>query len=595
MITDAGRVPIGRRAWIGAGRHGASLAPDGTIDWYAAGGLTAPPDLRRLLDGAGPALRVGPVREGSGAGRHLPATEMHYRPGTGIVETRSDGGAGRQLQVVDFVPAGGEGGVVRLVRALAGPVDVEVEVMVARSSRDAAPSGTGLVMDRLAVHAPGLFESAPLDRDTPRWRAVIRLDTGEEMAVSAGRETPVGTDQARRMLSDAEAAWRGWLGPVVVGGPYRAAVERALVSVKALTGPSGAPAAAGTTSLPRRVGSERSSDDRWIRVRDVARAVDVLARAGLAEDAEAAEAWLRRAVTEADRPVPTWLDPDGQPVPEPEELPYEGWRRSQPVSSGRAPLIDVGLIGAITAAVGASMRGPGGRADDPGPLSAAFDAVAEATDWAADHWSAPDAGRWEIERPPRLYVAGRISVCTALDRMARLARAANPLDLRAVAWQQERRGILSWLEADAVAADGGLRMDPGSEQADAALLAALPDGPWPAAHPVVVATVERVLDRLSSDRLLYRYSDQVADERSGPDLPDLQASLEAVRALAGARRWEEAHDRMERVVGLLEGAGPGLLAETADPLSGELYGNFPSTAAALALVDAALALEAGPR
>jgi hypothetical protein len=38
----------------------------------------------------------------------------------------------------------------------------------------------------------------------------------------------------------------------------------------------------------------------------------------------------------------------------------------------------------------------------------------------------------------------------------------------------------------------------------------------------------------------------------------------------------------------------GLLAETADPLSGELMGNLPSTATHLALIDAALCLEAGP-
>jgi GH15 family glucan-1,4-alpha-glucosidase len=138
-------------------------------------------------------------------------------------------------------------------------------------------------------------------------------------------------------------------------------------------------------------------------------------------------------------------------------------------------------------------------------------------------------------------------------------------------------------------------MDPGSDEADAALLAVAWSGPWPAAHPVVGATVDRVLERLSSGPLLHRYSDRVADERAGPDLPDLEASLLGVRALARLGRWEEAHERMEGIAGLVAGAGPGLLSETADPLSGELYGNFPSTAAGLALVEAALALDAGPR
>jgi GH15 family glucan-1,4-alpha-glucosidase len=179
--------------------------------------------------------------------------------------------------------------------------------------------------------------------------------------------------------------------------------------------------------------------------------------------------------------------------------------------------------------------------------------------------------------------------------MARLARAANPLDLRAAGWQQEGRGILSWLESQAVAADGGLRMDASSDEADAALLAAAWTGPWPLGHPVVGATVDRVLERLSSGPLVHRYSDRVADERAGPDHPDLQASLLAVRALASLGRWEEAHERMEGVASLARRAGPGLLSETADPVSGELYGNFPSSGAALALVNAAFALEGGPR
>ena len=608
MLTDASRVPIGRRAWIGDGRRGASLAPDGTIDWYAQDGLAAPPDIWRLLDDSGPAVRVGPVRDRGDSTRHLPAATAVYRPFTNVIETVSEGPGGRRVSVVDFLPwpaSDAHAGIVRLVRALSGPVDVEIEVLAGPSrrpgggSRAVVPHGNGVLLDGLPVLAPGPFVAAPLDRDTGRWRSVVRLDTGQEIVASLGFDHPISPDSAHRLLDDTQTAWRSWTGLVGYVGPYRSAVERALLAVRSLTGPTGAPAAAGTTSLPRRVGSERSSDGRWIRLRDAVAAVGVYADCGMPEDAEAVETWLRRTVQEAHLPWPAWFDSDGQPVPEAEELPLTGWRRSQPVLSGRAggeP--DPGLVGAVCSVIGASMRGPGGRAGDPGQLSAAWPALAEATDWAADHWRLPDSGVWEITRPYRLYTAGRISVLSALDGMARRARSVNPLDLRAAAWQQERRDLFSWLESEAVAADGGLKMDgtPGApDEADAALLEVAWSGPWPAAHPIVPATVDRVLDRLSSGPLLYRYSDRVSDERAGPDHPDLEASLLAVQALAALGRWEEAHERMEASTGLIERAGPGIMAETADPVSGQLYGNFPHTAAALALVNAALALESGPR
>jgi GH15 family glucan-1,4-alpha-glucosidase len=602
VITEPARVPIGRRAWIGDGRRGASLAPDGTLDWYASGGLTADPDLWCLLDDSGPAVRVGPRRDSRGAAHHLPPSDLAYRPGTNVVATVSEGAGGRRLSVTDFVPWAGAGGVIRLIRALSGPVEVELEVMTGPDrrpkggSRPIAPTGSGLLLDGLPIHSPVPLEADPLDRDRGRWRALFHLDSGEEAAVAIGVEHPVGPDAARRLLADTETAWRSWLSTVGYSGPYRAAVERALLSVRTLTGPGGAPAGAGTTSLPRRVGSERSTDDRWVRLREVAEAVPVLSAAGLPEDAEAAEAWLRRTLTDAHLPWPAWFDADGQPVPEFEEQAFEGWRRSGPVGHGRALLeADHGQAGVVTAAIGASMRGPGGRSNDPGPLSAAFEALAGGADWAADHWREPDSGRWEIARPARVYVAGRVSAWSALERMAALARSMNPLSLQAAGWKEDGREIRSWLESDALARDGGLRIDDRSDDADAALLEVAWSGPWPPQHPVVQRTVARVLERLSSGPFLYRYSDRVTDDRVGPDLPDLEASLMAVRALASLERWDEAHERMEAIVGVVARAGSGLLSETADPVSGQLYGNFPSTGASLALVAAAFALAAGPR
>lgn len=605
MITDPGRVPLGRRAWIGDGRRGASVTADGTVDWYCSSGLTGEPDLWRLLDPSGPAVRVGPVRDGGGATRHLPPSRQAYCPATNVVETVMDAGGGRSVAVSDFMPWPGPGlespgGIVRLVRSLSGPVDVEIEVIPGwRRGTEVAPSTRGLLAASLEIGSPVPFRFDPFGRDGDRWRAVLRLDAGEEAVVTIGPrqvDLPATPTAAHRAMEDTEEAWRSWLAGAAIGGAYRPGVERALLAVRVLTGPGGATHSSGTACLPRRVGSERSSDDRWVRLADVAAAAPILAAAGLVEDAEAAEAWMRGTLSNAHLPWPAWFDADGQPVPEAEDWPFAGWRGSGPVRWGRDAIgADIGTIGHVVAAIGSVRSGPFGRPGDSGPLAAAWPALAEATDWATDRWRQPDPGRWEIPRPTRRYVAGRLDLWYALDRMARLARAANPLDLQAVAWQQEARELLRWLEGPALAPDGGLRMDGGSDadDADSALLSVTDRGPWAPWHPIVEATVDRILERLGSDLLLYRYSDRVSDDRAGPDNPDLQASLLAVRALGRMGRWDEAHERMEAVEGRL-GAGSGHFSETVDPLSGDLLGNFPCPATALAFVEAALTLETGP-
>jgi GH15 family glucan-1,4-alpha-glucosidase len=407
---------------------------------------------------------------------------------------------------------------------------------------------------------------------------------------------PQSAESAQAAAAATEAAWRSWLTPLIYDGPYRTAVERSLLAVRSLCGPGGAPAAAGTTSLPRRPGSERGSDDRWVGLRHAAAAAATWAAAGFPEDAEGAESWLAEMARATPLPWPVALDADGQPVPDLEELGLAGWRRSGPVVTGRpSGLMDLDLFGDVVAAYGVSIGGPGG-AGGLAPLSAAWAALAAAVDWAGDHWIDPDAGVWESVGPPALLVASRVQVWSALDRMARLGRAANPLDLQAAAWQQEARRLLTWLETEGPAADGGLRRDaaPGrGEQPDAALLRIAWQGPWPRAHPIVAATVERTLEQLGSSGFVYRQGPEVDDGRAGPDNPDLLASLWAVRALARLGRWEEAHAAMEAVVAA--GGALGLLAEAVDPISGELMGNLPASAVHLALVDAALALAEGPR
>ncbi|HET9689567.1 MAG TPA: glycoside hydrolase family 15 protein [Acidimicrobiales bacterium] len=617
MITASSAVPLAARTWLGDGVGGATVAADGTVDWCCPWALQGPAACSALLDPLGGALRVGPARPPGtpGVGVAVASGRLGYVSGTNVSTVVLEAAGGRRVEVVDLLPwtaagpVGGGGRLVRVVRALSGPVDVEVEYrppLRPAPPRRVASAPWGVVADRVAVRAGVPLVAVPVGRHGTVWRGQVRLDVGEVVVVTLGALTdePLAPDAALRLVDETVGAWRWWAAPATAAleGPYAAAALRALLGVRALTGAYGAPLAAGTTSLPRWVGAERTADDRFVRLRHAATAARLLRRVGLDDDAVAAEQWLRAAVEAAPTPWAPVLAADASAPPGQEEVPLQGWRRSGPVVRGRDDGPDLGAVGDVVAAVSASTGGDdrSGAVGGPaaGPLTGAWPALAAAADDLAERWQQPDAGLWGAGGPLRPWTSSRLRTWAGLDRMARLARAADPLSLDAVGWQQAARQVLGALERSSLAADGGLALaaqpgGPGADWPDAALVQVAWSGPWPRAHPVVAATVDRVLERLTEGPWVRRYPPDVDDGIAGGDGADVEATCWAVRAEAALGRWESAHERMERVTGAL-GAGTGVVAAAVDPLSGQLLGDLPATGAALALVEAALALAAGP-
>ncbi|MHB1536165.1 MAG: hypothetical protein ACYC1D_16450, partial [Acidimicrobiales bacterium] len=217
------------------GLQGALVCADGTVDWYGSLRADRLPWCWRLLDRAGAAVRVGPLRTASDAHRRLPGAEASYRPGTNVAELVL-GEAGRQLRVVDFLPWAGPnetpaGRLVRLVTALSGPVEVELEVLPAgpfRAAREVSAWEEGVAFDGLSVRGGFALYPESLGRDQPRWRATRRLEAGESMVVTldqtAAGHPPLSVDAAHRLADQTAGAWRSWCFASCYDGPYRAAV-----------------------------------------------------------------------------------------------------------------------------------------------------------------------------------------------------------------------------------------------------------------------------------------------------------------------------------------------------------------------------------
>src|SRR6202030_836331 len=102
---------------------------------------------------------------------------------------------------------------------------------------------------------------------------------------------------ADEALAATQAFWSDWAAVCTYKGPYRDAVMRSLITLKALTyAPTGGIVAAPTTSLPEDIGGVRNWDYRYCWLRDATITLEALLRTGYTAEADSWRKWLGRAV-----------------------------------------------------------------------------------------------------------------------------------------------------------------------------------------------------------------------------------------------------------------------------------------------------------
>jgi GH15 family glucan-1,4-alpha-glucosidase len=590
LIGGGDGLPLRARGAIGDTGTLALVAADGTIDWWCPGRFDAPAALFRLLDPEGGAVRVGPAG--------VPHVgEQAYDEGTNVLRTRLPAPEG-ELELVDLMPWDGRapsGRIVRIATALRGRVDVDVDVQPGARfgpAREVTTWSDGIAFDGIVVRT-----GCPMDGRTGR----IRLEAGERVVVTIDQATdgrrpePVTVDRAFDLLDRTTTAWRSHLAPLTYRGTYQRDVERSLLALKLLThGPTGTIVAAGTTSLPEHVGGERNWDYRYAWLRDAALAVDASYDAGLTDEAEHFNEWLLSVLGRSDFPLRPMYTVDGEPLdPDAEEeLDLAGWRGSRPVrvGNGAAEHLQLDFYADLVSTIHVEQLDR-----DESRVGDLWPELVRMADWLTTAWAEPDRGIWEVRRAPQQLVSSKLACWYALDRMVELARARNPLDLHAVAWREAARDVRAWIGANAMRADGSLQAVAGEDGSDDGYLAQLAwRNPWPGDDRTVDVTLDRTLARLGDGPfLVQRYPRDTDDGYPPGEGAFLACSFWAVEALARRGRWEEAHERMEALCGFSRPLG--LLPEQADAATGEFLGNLPQALSHLTLVQAALALEEGPR
>jgi len=586
-VTAGAYKPIAAYALIGDCHGSALVADDGRIDWCCLRRHDAPPIFCRLLDDArGGFWSLQPAGAFEATRRYSPDTNIH--------ETTFETDAGRAV-VIDYMPLGRQEGVgthdyvsiraphwlIREVRGLEGAVDLTTvyrpsagfeRLEVPLAERDGAVVGEGL---------PALTATVPLSLEGVAATARFTVRAGERAcfvlaATRVANEDPV--ERVDEFGAVTEAFWREWLDYCRYRGPRAELVRRSALALKLMTfAPTGALAAAPTTSLPEALGGARNWDYRYSWLRDSCFTLYALAVLGYGGEARAYVDYLGRCVRSTLPEVRIMYGLDGETELVEHEYPeLDGYAGSRPVRTGNGAYTQrqIDVYGQVLDLAVLFQR-LGGRL--PTQECRLLETLAR---MAAATWCEPDHGLWEVRDDPAHHVHGKLMAWVAADRAAELG-------LGEVAyWRDLARRIRDDIMANARASDGGLTQAYGRPGADAATLLAAAVG-FPLGEAGLKATVAAVERELANGDLVYRY--RGADGLEGDEGAFVACSFWLVDALLLADRADDATALFEALCARANEVG--LLPEEIAPETGGFLGNFPQAFSHLALVGAAANLE----
>ena len=384
-------------------------------------------------------------------------------------------------------------------------------------------------------------------------------------------------------MEETSEHWRRWVSNGhFPDHPWREYLHRSALTLKALIhAPTGAMAAAATTSLPRVPGGTRNWDYRYSFIRDSAWAIRALHALGFAWEADDFLAFLVDS-TSGEQPLKNLCRLTGENPPEEAELPHlAGYGGARPVRVGNAAvmysqhdvlasLIDAATVPALTR----------------GRLSTTVWAMARRqVEEVLGRWREPDRGFWSLREEPRHYTTSKVMCWVAADRGAALAELRGRPE-QAMEWRTTADEIRLDVLDHGVSSLGTFREHYGSDELDASLLVIPLVGFLSGADERVRRTVLAIENELTVAGVALRRRPRQDEPVAGEAFA--VCSWWLVSALVTIGEIERAHALAERL--LAYSSRVGLYGEHLDPASGRQLGNYPHALTHLALIDALLRL-----
>src|SRR5580704_7679670 len=551
----------------------ALVGRDGSVDWLCLPRFDSDACFAALLgDEHNGSWRVCPTVSDGPVDRRG-EVRRQYQGDSLILETTWHTMSGT-VRVTDFMPPRDHATpvLVRIVEGVEGTVEMESILRLRFGYGKVVPwvmrSGNNLRAiagpDSVCFHSPVGFVGQNLAH-----QATFDVKAGDRVPfVLAWKESHLPADpciDADEALAVTQAFWSDWAAACTYKGPYRDAVMRSLITLKALTyTPTGGIVAAPTTSLPEDIGGVRNWDYRYCWLRDATITLEALLRTGYTAEADSWRLWLGRAIAGDANDVQIMYGVGGERrLAEWEVSWLPGYERSAPVRIGNAAVDQRQLLVFLE-----------------------------------KHWHEPDEGIWEVRGPRRHFVHSKVMAWVAFDRAIHLVEQGNPGPLdRLTAMRDEIHAQV--LEQGYDADRGVFTQYYGSAELDASVLMIPEVGFLLPDDPRVVSTVRVIKRELMRDGLVLRYTQPAkavsgtgraeVDGLPGAEGAFLACSFWLVNALHMIGEYDEAVAIFERLLALRSDLG--LLSEEYDPRYGRQVGNTPQAFSHVPLIQSALNLD----
>ncbi len=412
----------------------------GSIDWLGLPRFDSPACFAALLGGPrNGRWLIAPADDGFRATRR-------YLGDTMILETTFETETGAVCVIDLMTRRDGIADLVRIVRGLRGAVAMRTELIVRFDYGSITPWVSRQADGRLQLIAGPerllLQSQIPLRGEDFSTVGEFEVAAGDEIGFSLSWtpswRAPPPALPPNQALAQAHAFWSVWSARFKGAGPWSRDVMRSLLILKALSHrKTGGIVAAGTTSLPEKIGGRRNWDYRFCWLRDATFTLYALLGAGYVEEAEAWRNWLLRAAAGSPDDLQIMYGVAGERRLQEIELPWlAGYESSSPVRIGNAAAdqLQLDVYGEVIDAFYVARQ-----------AGLPYDAASWGLECALvghleNVWEQPDQGIWEVRGGRRHFTHSKVMAWVAFDRALRSAEEFG-LDAPVERWRKARDAI----------------------------------------------------------------------------------------------------------------------------------------------------------